>query len=94
MSIVKTEILNKNQVSITQVHLTVDKEDNIIPLIESVFQKLQDGKISYDQYTRYEMTDLGFDPNKESDIKKYIEFMENLTYLESSNILNDNDNEE
>ena len=73
---------------------TVDKEDNIIPLIESVFQKLQDGKISYDQYTRYEMTDLGFDPNKESDIKKYIEFMENLTYLESSNILNDNDNED
>ena len=73
---------------------TVDKEDNVIPLIESVFQKLQDGKISYDQYTRYEMTDLGFDPNKESDIKKYIEFMENLTYLESSNILNDNDNED
>lgn len=72
----------------------VDKEDNVIPLIESVFQKLQDGKISYDQYTRYEMTDLGFDPNKESDIKKYIEFMENLTYLESSNILNDNDNED
>lgn len=73
---------------------TVDKDDNVIPLIESVFQKLQDGKISYDQYTRYEMTDLGFDPNKESDVKKYIEFMENLTYLESSNILSDNDNEE
>ena len=29
MSIVKTEILNKNQVSITQALLTEDKEDNM-----------------------------------------------------------------
>ena len=60
-------------------------------LIQEAFNRYSSGKLSFERLSRYEMIELGFDPNNPEDVLKYDKFMNDLAsnldkmeeYLES-----------
>jgi len=59
--------------------------------IQEAFKRYSSGKLSFERLSRYEMIELGFDPNNPEDVLKYDKFMNDLAsnldkmeeYLES-----------
>lgn len=54
------------------------KESEVFCLIQEAFKRYSSGKLSFERLSRYEMVELGFDPNNPEDILKYDKFMNDL----------------
>jgi hypothetical protein len=52
------------------------KDSNIVFFIQEILDRHIKGKVSIGALERYEMMELGFDPNKPEDVKKYKEFID------------------
>ena len=52
------------------------KVSNIVFFIQKMLDRHIEGKMSSDAWERYEMMELGFDPNKPKDVEKYKEFID------------------
>ena len=48
-------------------------------LIQEAFKRYSSGKLSFERLSRYEMIELGFDPNNPQDVLKYDKFMSDLS---------------
>lgn len=47
-------------------------------LIQEAFKRYSSGKLSFERLSRYEMIELGFDPNDPQDVLEYDKFMNDL----------------
>lgn len=52
------------------------KDSNIVFFIQEMLDRHIEGKVSIGALERYEMMELGFDPNKPEDVKRYREFID------------------